>query len=107
MLINAPPGDYAAGERGIAALPGREKEFVASFATALRYAAALGCPRIHVMAGLVSGEARRSEARATFVSNLRHACEAARAQGVSVLIEALNSRDVPNYLFSTVSDSVG
>jgi len=95
VLINAPPGDYAAGERGIAALPGREEEFVASFATALRYAAALGCPRIHVMAGLVPEVARRSESRATFISNLRHACEAARAQGVSVL----------NYLFSTVSEA--
>src|SRR5262249_7963352 len=46
VLINAPAGDYAAGERGIAALPGRETEFVASFATALHYTATLGCPRI-------------------------------------------------------------
>jgi len=105
VLINAPPGDYAAGDRGIAALAGREKEFVASFSTALRYAAALGCPRIHVMAGLVADDARRSEARATFISNLRDACEAARAQGVTVLIEALNARDIPNYLFSKVSEA--
>ena len=105
VLINAPPGDYAAGERGIAALPGREKEFAASFSTALRYAAAFGCPRIHVMAGLVSDDERRAESKATFISNLRHACETARAQGVTVLIEALNPRDVPNYLFSTVSEA--
>jgi len=105
VLINAPPGDYAAGERGIAALSGREGEFAASFATALCYAAALGCPRIHVMAGLVADAARRPEAKATFVSNLRYACAAARTQGVTVLIEALNPRDVPNYLFSTVSEA--
>ena len=105
VLINAPPGDYAAGERGIAALPGREKEFAASFATALRYAAALRCPRIHVMAGLVPDVERRAEAKATFISSLQAACEAARAQGVTVLIEALNPHDVPNYLFSTVSEA--
>jgi len=104
VLINAPPGDYAAGERGLAALPGREDEFAASFATALRYARALRCPRIHVMAGVVSSAERRAEARATFIANLRHACEAARGEGVTVLIEALNPRDVPNYLVSTVSE---
>ena len=104
VLINAPPGDYAAGERGIAALPGREKEFLASFSTALRYAAALGGPAVHVMAGVVA-DARRSAARATFVSNLRDACAAARAHGVTVTIEALNPRDVPGYLFSTAAEA--
>jgi hydroxypyruvate isomerase len=104
VLINAPPGDYAAGERGIAALPGREDEFAASFATALRYASALGCPRIHVMAGVIAAE-RRPEARATYIGNLRHACAAARERGAMVTIEALNARDVPNYLFSTVSEA--
>ena len=105
VLINAPPGDYALGERGIAALPGREKDFAASFATALRYAAVLRCPRIHVMAGLVRAAELRAQTRATFISNLRYACEAAHAQGVTVLIEALNPRDVPNYLFSTASEA--
>ena len=81
VLINAPPGDYASGERGIAALPGREREFVASFSTALRYAKALGCPRIHVMAGVVPDDERRSEATATFISNLRHACDTKQTMG--------------------------
>src|SRR5438105_11359700 len=53
VLINAPPGDLAAGERGLAALPGREHEFSASIVTALRYAEALSCPRLHVMAGVL------------------------------------------------------
>jgi hydroxypyruvate isomerase len=105
VLINAPPGDYAAGERGVAALPGREEEFAASFATALRYAGAFRCPRIHVMAGVIAASERRSAARATFIANLRIACEAARKQGATVMIEALNARDVPNYLFSTVSEA--
>ena len=108
VLINAPPGDFGAGERGIAALPGREVEFAASFAKALRYAAALDCPRIHVMAGIVppgaSGD-ERNPARSAFVRNLRHACAAARPQDVTVLIEALNPRDVPHYLFSTQAEA--
>jgi len=105
VLINAPPGDLVAGERGIAALPGREDEFAASFATALGYAAALACPRIHVMAGIAPAGAGRAHARGTFVGNLRRACAAARGQGVTVMIEALNPRDVPDYLFSKVSEA--
>jgi hydroxypyruvate isomerase len=105
VLINAPPGDFGAGERGIAALPGREDEFAASVATALRYAAALDCHRIHVMAGVVSAFDDRARARSVFVRNLRRACDEARRQNVTMLIEALNPRDVPNYLFSTVSEA--
>ena len=104
VLINAPPGDYAAGERGLAALPGREDEFAASFATALRYARALRCPRIHAMAGVLPPDADaglHTRARSTFVGNLRSACAEARPHDIAVLIEALNPRDVPNYLFST------
>jgi len=104
VLINAPPGDYAAGERGLAALPGREDEFAASFATALRYARALRCQRIHAMAGVLppgAGAGLRTRARSTFVGNLRSACIEAQRHGVGVLIEALNPRDVPGYLFST------
>src|SRR5262249_1919600 len=53
VLFNLPPGNWAAGEKGIACLPGREAEFRESVATALRYARALGTPRVHAMAGLV------------------------------------------------------
>jgi hydroxypyruvate isomerase len=107
-LFNVPPGDYAAGDRGTASLPGREHEFAASFVTALRYAQVLSCRRIHCMAGVVpegADEERRARQRATFVRNLRFACGEAEAQGVSVLIEALNPRDMPNYLFSTQAEA--
>ena len=53
VLINAPPGDLAKGDRGLAALPGREHEFAASVVTALRYAQTLACPRVHIMAGVL------------------------------------------------------
>src|ERR1700760_3389357 len=61
VLINAPPGDWAAGERGLAALPGREVEFRLAMHTAVEYARALECPRIHVMAGLQADGVDRSK----------------------------------------------
>jgi hydroxypyruvate isomerase len=108
VLINAPPGDFAAGERGTAALPGREHDFAAAFATALRYAQTLGCARIHVMAGNVpaDGDADvRARQRATFVRNLRFACAEADGQRITVLIEPLNTRDNPGYLLSTQEEA--
>lgn len=108
VLINAPPGDYAAGERGLASLPGRERDFDASVATALAYARALSCPRVHVMAGVVPpacDDARRALQRTTLVRNLERACGEARRESVTLLVEALNPRDMPGYLFSTQADA--
>jgi len=108
VLFNAPPGDWAAGERGTASLPGREHDFAATFVTALRYAQQTGCKRIHVMAGLLPADAdaeRVARARSTFVRNLRFACSEAQAHGVTVLIEPLNARDMPNYLLSRQDDA--
>jgi hydroxypyruvate isomerase len=108
ILFNAPPGEWAAGERGTASLPGREHEFQAGFVTALRYAKTLNCKRIHVMAGLVPEGAdteRRARQRSLFVRNLRFACGEAQTQGVTVLIEPLNPRDMPHYLHSTQAEA--
>ena len=108
VLINAPPGNLSQGERGIASLPGREAEFAASMAEALRYAQALGCPRIHVMAGVTppgADGARRALQRSTLVGNLQRVAVAAERLGVTLLVEALNPRDVPNYLFSTQAEA--
>jgi hydroxypyruvate isomerase len=108
VLINAPPGDLGAGERGIASLPGRERDFAASMETALRYAKALGCPRIHVMSGSCRATADREEQairRETLVRNLRAACANAREGDVTLLVEALNPRDAPDYLFSTQAEA--
>src|SRR5882724_4555435 len=92
VLINAPPGAYAAGERGLAALPGREHEFAASIATALSYARTLGCPRVHVMAGVLPDGAdaeRCARHRSTFVHNLRFAAREAEQLGLALTIEPL------------------
>jgi hydroxypyruvate isomerase len=108
VLINAPPGNWAAGERGLASLPGREHEFTASTVTALRYAEALSCPRVHVMAGVLptgADAATRAQHRATFVRNLRLAAKDAAEQGVTLTIEPINTRDVPGYFLNLQAEA--
>jgi hydroxypyruvate isomerase len=98
VLINAPPGRAEAGERGLACLPGRQEAFRRSLLDqALPYAAALGCARVHVMAGLAPPGADRAALRATYVQNLAWAAHEAAAAGVAILIEPINRRDVPGY----------
>jgi hydroxypyruvate isomerase len=98
VLFNAPPGDWDAGERGIACLPGREDEFRHGIDQALRYAQVLGCPRIHVMAGLGPSGADRQRLRATYESNLAWACAAAGDR--DILIEPINPRDMPGFFLN-------
>jgi hydroxypyruvate isomerase len=100
VLLNTPPGDFAAGERGLAALPGREADFRDAFARALDYASRLGVPRIHVMAGIPPKGADHASCLALFEQNLRAVAPAAEAAGITLLLEPLNARDVPGYLYS-------
>jgi len=97
VLFNAPPGDWAAGERGMAALPGREAEFDDGIARALDYAGALGCARLHVMAGIAPAGVPPGTLTATYAINLARAAERAIAQGVKCVIEPINQRDMPGY----------
>jgi hydroxypyruvate isomerase len=100
VLFNAPPGDFAGGERGIGCLPGREAEFRSGFDRALDYAAALGCPRLHVMAGLVPAGSTRDSLRPTYLKNLAWAARKAADANVDVLIEPINTRDIPGYFLN-------
>lgn len=100
VLFNAPPGDWKAGERGIAALPGREREFREGFQRALEYAAALDCPRIHCMAGLAASGADRARMRATYLENLAWAADLAAPAGVDVLIEPIAQRNIPGFFIN-------
>ncbi len=101
VLINAPPGDLEAGERGVAALPGREAEFRRAWLEqALPYAEALHCPRLHVMAGVTPAGASRRACRDIFVTNLAWAAAQAASAGVELLIEPINPRDIPGYLLN-------
>ncbi|CAN0624873.1 putative 2-oxo-tetronate isomerase YgbM [Burkholderia multivorans] len=104
-LFNAPPGDWAAGERGIASLPGREDEFRRGLDTALDYTRALGNTKLHVMAGVIAPGQDRARHRATYLANLAHAAQAAAAHGVTILIEPINPRDMPGYFLNRQDDA--
>ncbi|NMM27437.1 MAG: hydroxypyruvate isomerase family protein [Glaciimonas sp.] len=100
-LFNAPPGDWKGGERGLASLPDREDEFKRSIDTALEYARVLGSKKLHVMAGLaqshqgkVQGQVRQ---RAVYLENLSYAAHLAAVQGVTIVIEPINTRDIPGF----------
>jgi len=100
-LFNAPPGDFDRGERGLACLPRRQDEFRRGFVEqALPYAQALGCTRVHVMAGLAPASADRAALRAQYEANLAWAAEQAAGIGVDVLIEPINTRDIPGYFLN-------
>ena len=106
-LINLPPGDVEAGDQGLAALPGREDEFREAFELALSYARVLDCPCLHAMAGKQPpGPVDTKAALRTYVANLRFAAERAAAEGRSVVIEAINARDIPGYFLSSTHDAV-
>ncbi|MFC3111001.1 2-oxo-tetronate isomerase [Undibacterium arcticum] len=105
VLFNAPPGDWEQGDRGLACLPGAEVKFREGITKSLAYAQALACPRIHVMAGLVPGGHGRDTVRPTYVSNLRWAATEAAKQGVKLLIEPINTRDMPGYFLSHQADA--
>ena len=104
-LFNAPPGDWAGGERGIASLPGREDEFRRGFETALDYARVLGNRKLHVMAGLIGADQPRALHREVYLKNLAYAAQAAQAEQIMVVIEPINTRDMPGYFLTRQDDA--
>ncbi len=105
VLFNAPPGDWAQGERGTAALPGRQQEFRDGVARALDYAAALSCPRLHVMAGLTPEGAAYDALLATYAANLAWCAEECAGAGVKPVIEPINHRDIPGFFLNTTDQA--
>lgn len=114
VLFNAPPGGgeaasiaraWDSGDRGTACIPGREAEFRAGVALALDYAIALDCPRIHCMAGLAAPDMKASALRATIIANLRWAAREAAQCGREVLIEPINTRDIPLFYLDRQSQA--
>jgi hydroxypyruvate isomerase len=102
VLFNLPAGDWAAGERGIACLPGREVEFRAGVAQAIDYAKALGCKQLNCLAGLAPAGVSEAQIRQTFAANLRYAAKALAAHDIRLLIEPINSRvDMPGFWLDT------
>jgi len=100
VLFNAKAGDFANGERGMACIPGRENEFREGFLEALEYAAKLACPQIHVLAGIKPVGVETTVLLETYCNNLAWATEQAKSSGTLVLIEPINTRDMPNYFLN-------
>ena len=105
VLFNAPPGDWTQGERGMAALPGRQGEFRDAIRIALDYAAALECPRLHVMAGLAPAGVARDTLTATYGANLAWAADECAKIGVKPVIEPINHRDIPGFFLNTTDQA--
>ena len=104
VLHNLPAGDWQAGERGIACLPGREREFQDGVGRAIEYAKALKCPRLNCLVGKTPAGVAPEKVRHTLVSNLRFAAAALEKEGIRLLIEALNSRDAPGFYLVRTQD---
>ncbi|PWT76371.1 MAG: hydroxypyruvate isomerase [Proteobacteria bacterium] len=90
VLFDAPIGDWGRGDRGMAAIPGREREFKASLPRAAEYAAALRCELVHVMAGVLPAGVSHEQAEKVYVENLRYAAEYFKPHGVRAVIEPIN-----------------
>lgn len=101
VLFNAPPGDWEHGERGIAAIPGRDEEFTGAVAHALDYAQALDCAQIHVMAGIAPISATER-----YVERIQFAADEAAKHGRTITIEPINSRDMPDYFLAGVPQAM-
>jgi hydroxypyruvate isomerase len=99
-LFDPRPGDWAAGERGLLTLPGRETEFLETVQEAIAAARRFGTRRLNALAGIPKGVSAE-EARKTAVSNLRAAASLAAAEGIKLLVEAINNTDMPGYYAAT------
>jgi len=104
VLFNAPPGKFDAGERGIAALPGRELEFRDTFEQALAYVHRLRCKRIHIMAGITQQVAPEA-ARHALMANLDYALQKVVDLDLTLLLEPINVRDIPGYFLTTIEQA--
>jgi hydroxypyruvate isomerase len=96
VLFNLPAGDWVAGDRGLACLPGREGEFRNGVGLAIEYATALGCPLVNCLVGKAPAGAPE-KARRTLIDNLRFAATALEKEKIRLLVEPLNIRDMPGF----------
>jgi len=105
VLHNLPAGDWAAGDRGMACDPARMDEFAIGLERAIAWAQALGCTRLNCLAGAVPAGMTREVARDTLVRNLDMAAWRLKGEGIRLLLEAINTRDVPGFLVHTTRDA--
>jgi hydroxypyruvate isomerase len=101
VAFNMPPGDWDAGDRGLACDPARRAEFQDGVGLAVRYARALGCRRVHCMAGVRPRGVDDERLEETYVSNVRFAARELDRHGITLLVEAINTRDIPGFYLTT------
>lgn len=97
VLFNMPPGDWNSGDRGMASIPGREREFAENITLALAYAKKLGVPRLHAMAGIPPPTCDPEAVIETYVTNIAAAAAQCASAGIDLMIEPINSNDMPGY----------
>lgn len=102
LCLNTRRGDVEAGDNGLSAIPGREAEARAAIDEAIDYAVAIKAGNIHVMAGF----AEEPRARVAFIGNLKYACDRARENDLTILIEPLNAYDAPGYYLGNTAHAV-
>jgi hydroxypyruvate isomerase len=100
VLHNLPPGDWDAGERGNAIFADRKDEFRAGVEKAIAYATRLGAPQLNCLAGIAPAGADAGQLKDTFVENLAWAADQLKAEGIKLLIEAINTRDIPGFFLN-------
>jgi hydroxypyruvate isomerase len=106
VLHNLPAGDWAAGERGIACHPGRVDEFRAGLERAILYANALDCGQLNCLAGKLPRGFTREQCHDTLVANLRHAADTLREAGIRLLVEPINSHDIPGFFLTHTEQAI-
>jgi len=106
VLHNLPPGDWDAGERGIAILPERVDEFRAGVAKGIEYATVLGAPQLNCLAGKAPAGADDAVLRRTYVANLRFAAAALKEAGIKALIEPINNYDIPGFWLNNTAKGI-
>ncbi len=106
ILHNLPAGDWAAGDRGLACLPQRIDEFRADVTRAIAYAHALGVRQLNALAGIAPAGEDVATLHRTLVDNLRFAARALRAEGLRLLVEPINTADIPGFFVSRTDQAV-
>lgn len=105
VLFNLPAGDWDAGDRGIAVDQNRIEEFQLGVAKAIEYAKVLGNTQVNCLAGIVPPGVTQQDAHTTFVINLRYAAQQLEAAGITLVIEAINTRDIPGFFLNTTEQA--
>ncbi len=105
VLHNLPAGNWEAGERGIACHPQRVEEFRQGVQQAVIYAKALGVKQLNCLVGIVPPDVSLESAERTVVANLKFAAEALKKEGIRLLIEPINTFDIPGFFLSRTSQA--